>query len=277
MEKALRVISVERGYDPRDFSLISFGGAGGLHAADLARALRLARVFVPENPGGFSALGVLLSNIVKDVSQSVLLPVPDVANAPLSAKLKSRGPESPRHKSTEFQGFLQSLDREFARLERAARIELHREQFPAESARAERHLDVRYVGQSYELSVPFSKNFPGQFHREHEKAHGHAQPGRPLEVVNLRVRLTIRTPKPRSRAAGARRGAPLSKPLKRKAVWFGRRFRPTPFYDRERLSAGASLKGPAVVVEYSSTTVVPPDFICHVDEHLNLVLSQQGR
>ena len=76
MEKALRVISVERGYDPRDFSLICYGGAGGLHAADLARALGLPAVIVPQNPGAFSALGILLSDVVRDVSQSVLLPVP---------------------------------------------------------------------------------------------------------------------------------------------------------------------------------------------------------
>jgi N-methylhydantoinase A len=258
MEKALRVISVERGYDPRDFSLVSFGGAGGLHAADLVRSLRLARVIIPQNPGAFSALGILLSDIIRDVSKSVLLPVPDVPRAAAS------------------RGFFESLRRELERLETAARAELRREGFPAESARVERRLDVRYVGQSYELSVPFNAHFPNAFHREHEKVYGHAQPGRPLEIVNLRTRLSIRTPKPRlpHRKAGTSPGLRAAL-AKQKPVWFGRRFWRTPFYHRNGLPSGAKLAGPAVIVEYSSTTVVPPDFICRVDEYLNLVLSPQ--
>ncbi len=258
MEKALRVISVERGYDPRDFSLVSFGGAGGLHAADLARSLRLARVIIPQNPGAFSALGVLLADVVRDVSKSVLLPVPDAPRAAGS------------------RGFFESLRRQFERLEAAARAELRRERFRAESARVERRLDVRYVGQSYELSVPFSADFRSAFHRDHEKVYGHAQPGRPLEIVNLRTRLAIRIPKPRLQHRKAATSVGLRAALaKQKHVWFGRRFWRTPLYHRDRLPSGVKFAGPAVIVEYSSTTVVPPDFICHVDEYLNLVLSPE--
>jgi N-methylhydantoinase A len=262
MERALRVISVERGHDPRDFSLVCFGGAGGLHAADLARSLGLRQVIVPPNPGAFSALGILLSDVVKDVSQSVLLPVPETVGA-------SR---------REVSALFGKLERQFARLERAGRAELRREHFPAYLARAERRLDVRYVGQAYELSVPFSAKFPQQFHREHEKAYGYAHAGRALEIVNLRLRLVIPTPKPPRRREPAKTvGNARVAMLKRKPVWFGERFWETPIYDRERLAPGARLTGPAVVVEYSSTTVVPPDFVCRMDESWNLELSRHAR
>ena len=270
MERALRLISVERGHDPRDFALICFGGAGGLHAADLARALGMARVIVPQNPGGFSALGALLSDIVKDVSQSVLLPVPATARPP--------EPAGGRHSD-----FVNDLERRFKNLEQAGRATLRTEGFQAERARCERRLDVRYAGQAYELPIPFRARFTDVFHREHERAYGHAQPGRALEVVNLRVRLTIPTPKPRLGTENSKLGAgnwrmetqklPAAAILKRKAVWFEGRWRTTPVFSRDRLPPGVRFWGPAVVVEYSSTTVVPPDFACAVDEYLNLVLA----
>jgi N-methylhydantoinase A len=276
MERALRVVSVERGHDPRDFALISFGGAGGLHAADLARALRLARVIVPLYPGAFSALGILLSDVIKDASQSVLLPVPS-----------ELARERPRNNALSG-AFFRDLERRFERLEQSARAELGREHLtaaPARHARAERRLDVRYAGQAYELSVPFTPDFRRRFHGEHEKAYGHSSPGRPLEVVNLRLRLVIPTPKPRATGtAGPPSGRMRASArdvraaiVKQKPVWFGERSRPTPLYDRERLPAGARLAGPAIVVEYSSTTVIPPGWTCRVDEHRNLVLTQNAR
>jgi N-methylhydantoinase A len=262
MERALRVISVERGHDPRDFTLVSFGGAGGLHAADLARALGLRGVVVPRHPGAFSALGILLSDVVKDLSRSVLLPVPDSA--------KTFGG---RTAVTQLQSFLRGLRGRFRMLEREARAELRRERLAGPSLSTERWVDVRYAGQAYEIPVRFSPSFGAHFHAEHEKAYGYAHASRPIEIVNLRVRLTAPQPKPpapsrTTKASGARAAL-----VKEKPVWFNGRFRPTPLYDRERLDPGARFKGPAVVAEYSSTTVVPPDYACRVDEHLNLVLS----
>jgi N-methylhydantoinase A len=258
MEKALRVISVERGYDPRDFSLICYGGAGGLHAADLARALGLPAVFIAPNPGAFSALGILLSDVVRDVSQSVLLPVPTGGRPEMGA-------------------LLHRINRRFAHLHHSALSELRREGFDADHARASHRLDLRYQGQSYELSVPFTTSFRQNFHREHVKAYGYAYPQRPLEIVNLRLRLVIPTPKSRSRKlkvgpAGQAREALV----KTKPVWFGGKPQPTGIYDRQRLARGAQLRGPAVIVEYSATTVVPPDFACKIDEHLNLVLEMRN-
>jgi N-methylhydantoinase A len=257
MEKALRVISVERGHDPREFSLICFGGAGGLHAADLARALGLVRVVIPENPGAFSALGILLSDVVRETSQSVLLSVPDL--------LKDR--EGPK-----------ALARRFARLEQTVRTGLRNDGFPAQPSWIERRLDVRYCGQSYELSIPFTARFAQRFHEEHEKAYGYQDPARPLEIVNLRVRAVIATPKPRSRARRPAAPANVSGArVRRKPVWFDDGARPTPFYERARLRPGAVIRGPAVVVEYSSTTVVPPDFVCRTDEYCNLTLTHDAR
>ena len=272
MERALRVISVERGHDPRDFALICFGGAGGLHAADLARALSMSRVIVPQNPGGFSALGVLLSDIVKDVSQSVLLSVAGTERSPKPAV----GRQS---------DFVKDLERRFRNLEQAGRMALENEGFPSERARIERQLDIRYAGQAYELTIPFRARFMDLFHREHERAYGHAQRGRPLQVVNLRVRLTIPTPKPRLKTRKSKpeignwkieTGKPAgAAKVKRKQVWFEGRLRTTPVYSRDRLSPGVRFRGPAVVVEYSSTTIVPPDYECAVDQYLNLVLARR--
>jgi len=254
MEKALRVISVERGYDPRDFSLICYGGAGGLHAADLARALGLPAVIIPPNPGAFSALGILLSDVVRDASQSVLLPVPAGDQPHVRALLRQ-------------------IDRRFAHLHRLALSELRREGFNADRAHASRRLDLRYQGQSYELSVPFTAGFRKSFHREHVKAYGYAYPERPLEIVNLRLRLVIPTPKSRGRARklGPARQAQEAL-IKTKPVWFESKLHSTGIYERRRLAPGATLRGPAVIVEYSATTVVPPDFACKVDEHMNLIL-----
>ncbi len=254
MEKALRVISVERGYDPRDFSLICYGGAGGLHAADLARALGLPAVIIPPNPGAFSALGILLSDVVRDVSQSVLLPVPAGGRSQILE-------------------LLYQIDRHFARLQFMALAELRSEGFDADRARPSRRLDLRYQGQSYELSVPFTAGFRQAYHREHAKAYGYAYPERHLEIVNLRLRLVIPTPKSRWRARkpGPARQAQEAL-IKTKPVWFGSKLQSAGIYERQRLAPGARQRGPAVIVEYSATTVVPPDYSCEVDKWLNLIL-----
>lgn len=267
MERALRLISIERGHDPRDFTLICFGGAGGLHAADLARSMELAGVIVPMHPGAFSALGILLSDIVRDVSQSVLLTVPG------KEKMNARS----THPNARLQLFLKNLDRRFEIVEQDARAELSREHFKIDRVQIERRLAVRYIGQAYELSVPFTPTFPMRFHSEHERAYGYSRPKRPVEIVNLQVRLKVPTSKPSGgEKQPGKHPDPRSAIVKRKPVWFDRKFVPTALYERQRLGPGMKLKGPAIIVEYSSTTVVPPDFSCRVDEHLNLRLTQNA-
>ncbi len=201
MEKALRVISVERGHDPRDFSLICYGGAGGLHAADLSRALGMRAAIVPQNPGAFSAMGMLLSDVVRDASQTVLMPVP-------------------ADRTSDRRALMGQLERRFERLQRQALAELRREGFDTARARAFRRLDVRYQGQSYELSVPFGPGFNESFHCEHLKAYGYAHAQRPLEIISLRLRMVIPTQKPR---LSVRQSEPLARPktLSSKGSRFG--------------------------------------------------------
>ena len=271
MEKVLRVISVERGFNPREFSLVSFGGGGGLHAAELAHSLGLARVIVPRNPGAFSAMGVLLSDIVRDASQSVLLPVPIRA-----ATVRERTTGKTISRPTTL--FFSQLEQHFAMLERTARAELRDDGFASDKARAKRSLDVRYRGQSYELAIPYGSRFAELFHREHERAYGYSDPARPLEIVNLRARLVVATPTPRvSRQRLAKNADARRAWIKTKPVWVDGKFVATPIYDRERLLPGHAIRGPAVVPEYSSTTVVPPDFECRVDPYLNLILTEISR
>ncbi|MFB3923848.1 MAG: hydantoinase/oxoprolinase family protein [Terriglobia bacterium] len=261
MERALRVISVERGHDPRDFVLVCFGGAGGLHAVELAGRAGISKVIVPPSPGAFSALGILISDIVKDVSLSVLLPVPNAQG---------------KH-TAGFSKFFAELSSRISHLEAEGRAQLQREGFASGHVKAVRALDLRVAGQAYELTVPFAADFPSQFHREHLKAYGYTHRGQPLEVVNLRVRLTMPTPKPPFRNHAAIRGTPREALLKKKPVWLDSRFREASFYDRERLRAGTEVRGPGVIVEYSSTTVVPAGWQCKIDRHLNLVLTTGDR
>lgn len=248
MEKAIRVISVERGYDPRDYTLVAFGGAGGLHACGLAAALELPRVLIPKFPGGLSAFGILGADVAKTISQTVLFPaksLPDAAS---------------------------TLRREFTRLERRGMREMLAEGFSRRAVRVQRLLDMRYAGQAYELTVPAAGNFLRAFHREHERHYGYADPSRPVEIVNVRARFVGATPKPQLPQMK------LGKPECRHAIaveqltfFAGRRVR-TPVYERWRLRAGNRFRGPAIVSEYSATTVLPPGWRARVDLYENLIL-----
>src|SRR5262249_2078829 len=186
-----RVISIERGYDPRDYSLVAFGGAGGLHACELAAALRLPRVLVPRLPGGLSALGILRADGVKEYVRTVQL-------SGLPARdLRRR------------------LAAAFAAVERAGAVDLAREGFARRAnLRVERFLDCRYAGQGYELTIPAAGDFVAAFHRAHQQRYGHSDRERMVEVVNVRARMAGLTPKPalprasRAADAGRRPAAP---------------------------------------------------------------------
>ena len=247
MEQAIRLISIERGYDPRDFALVSFGGAGGLHAADLARALSIPRVVVPRHPGALSALGLLLSDVRKDYSRSMLIPA-----AGAEARVR----------------------RELESLHRAGRADLKDEGFEGKSVRIQDSLDLRYRGQSYELTVPFARAFVSSFHKLHERRYGHSDATRAVEIVNVRSTFFGRAPKIRFPKMPKARGKP--QPLEVISVWFKGKAQRTSVYDRSGLQHGHVLRGPAIVGEYSSTTLVPPDFVCEVDAFGNLVLRQES-
>jgi N-methylhydantoinase A len=248
MEKAIREISVERGYDPRDYTLVAFGGAGGLHACDLARALGMPRVLVPTFPGALSALGILRADVVRDYSQTVRLPVPSMSVV--------RSP----------------LRRAFEALAKRGVAEMAREGFAANRLRQEHLLDMRYVGQAYELTVSASGDFVAAFHHAHERRYGYADTARAVEVVNIRVRVIGLTPKPelpRSRPGAA---DPRKALTGQRRAWFGGRAITAVLYRREKLRAGNVVRGPAVISEYSATTLVPPGWRARVDAYGNLVL-----
>jgi N-methylhydantoinase A len=251
MEKAIRVISVERGYDPRDYTLVAFGGAGGLHACGLAAALEMPRVLIPKFPGGLSALGILRADVVKDFSKTVLLPL-----------------KSPRYAKS-------ALQKQFAEIDARALKDLRREGFASHQIGIERLLDMRYVGQAYELTVSANGNFAAAFHRAHEKRYGYCDAARPVEIVNIRVRAIGSTPKPalpKIPHAGADSGAAL---MRERKIFFGGRAINTRVYDRARLRAGNRFRGPAIVTEYSATTVVLPGWRARVDDYGNLLMEQE--
>lgn len=253
MEKAIRVISVERGYDPRDYALVAFGGAGGLHACDLAESLEMRGVLLPRFPGGLSALGILRADVMRDISRTVLLQV--------------QSPEESRS----------SLRKHFRPLEREGIHILLREGFGRDRIHVERWLDMRYVGQAYELSVPAANNFVAAFHRAHEQRYGYADPARPVEIVNVRCRVTARTPRPElpriGRAANPHR-LPAGEKIR---CHFNGPARAASWIQREELRAGHVFSGPAVVSEYSATTLVPPGWTARVDAFAQIFLARRSR
>jgi N-methylhydantoinase A len=245
MEAALRVVSVERGQDPRLFTLVSFGGAGGLHVCDLAAALRVPRVLVPRSPGTLSALGVLLGDVVKDYSRTVMM--------------KTLGLD------------MRTLERGFAELEREAVRDLKREGFGKDRLKLTRSVAMRYAGQSFEIDVPWSRRFEAKFHDAHRERYGYADSSRAIEVVSLRLRAAGVTQKPRINRQG--RGRPnrvATSPNAR--VYLNERAMRVPVLARDELKAGTSLAGPAIITEYSSTTLIPRRYGVEVDPWLNLVI-----
>ena len=253
MERALRVVSIERGYDPRDFALVAFGGAGGLHACELAEALAIPTVIIPALPGALSAIGILESDVVKDFSRTVLW---------------RAGAKLPRVE----------LEKEFRRLEASAQKEFSAEQWSGK-LHYERSLDLRYRGQGYELNVPAGVEVVARFHEEHQLRYGYQHAGREIEIVTLRLRAGLRTRRPKVAAASKQKSQAVSRvaPIELVPVFFQERTIATPVYERTDLPVGHILKGPAVITEYSATTVIPPQKTFQLDVQGNLIIEVRGR
>lgn len=247
MERALRHVSVERGNDPRGFALVPFGGAGGLHAVALARALRIPRILVPASPGALSAIGVLAADVVKDQSRTVML------EAAGGVDLKLR--------------------RVFAELEKQARSDLRSEGFPENKQRHERSLAVRYKGQSFELQIKQTdRDIAIAFHRAHLARYGYAQRKNIVEIVSARVRSIglvgkLKTPRLKSAPAGkfARPGEFAETFFERKKIRVG-------VYRREEILSGSNLRVPCIVTEYSATTLIPEGCKAGIDSQGNLMI-----
>ncbi|MFY9619499.1 MAG: hydantoinase/oxoprolinase family protein [Pyrinomonadaceae bacterium] len=246
MERALRHISVERGHDPRAFTLVPFGGAGGLHAVELARALQIPRVLLPFAPGALSAIGVLAADVVKEQSRTVMWEAgPDVSG---------------------------KLDRVFRALEAEARAVLKREGYPESKQRHERSVAARYKGQSFELQIKqTSGSIATAFHRVHRARYGYAQEKNAVEIVSARVRSLGVVEKLKTQRAKVAANA-VAKPDELVESYFGRKKVRAALYQRERLSAGARLRVPCIVSEYSATTLVPEGCSAGIDASGNVIV-----
>jgi N-methylhydantoinase A/oxoprolinase/acetone carboxylase beta subunit len=238
MEHAIRAVSVQRGYDPREFALLAFGGAGCMHICEIAEAMDIDTILIPQHAGVLSALGMLLADVRKDYSTSVLRATADLSSEFLEIALQSL------------------LEKAWADLER--------EGFGPEQIVLERIAEMRYRGQSFEISVPVNDDFEAEFHRRHEILYGYANPTRATEVVTIRLNAAGITKKHAlpSRDANSK---PIVAPLSRDPVWFHGGWTETPAYSRQSLLPGMSGNGPAIIFGTDSTVVITPAFRFTID------------
>jgi len=250
MERAIRAVSVQRGHDPRRFALLAFGGAGGMHACEIADTLEIGTVLVPEHAGVLSALGMLLADVRKDYTQTILK-----ASDGLSFEV--------------LEGYM-------APLVAKAEADIRAEGFEQKDVVIECLLDMRYKGQAYEIQVPLTPTYVDDFHREHQRLYGHSNLSRITEVVNVRVNAAGITGKYEfSPVEGG--SCPLPEPVSAREAWFGDRFWRTAVYRREQLMPGMEGLGPAIVSGGEATVVVPPNFRFRIDGVGTLVASRIER
>ncbi|HZR40473.1 MAG TPA: hydantoinase/oxoprolinase family protein [Ktedonobacteraceae bacterium] len=251
MEAAIRVISVERGCDPRHFTLVAFGGAGPLHACELAAALHIPRVLIPAAPGVLSALGMLIADTLKDYVRTIMILAEEAQDMVFST---------------------------LTELEQQGRDDLAREGIPEEKIVIERYVDLRYVGQSYELTLPFDGDIIStaqNFHAAHERRFGYCDFGERVQVVNVRLKARGIASSPELQQHEMVSGATIKPIMTRYAVFAGTESpvsHKVPVYERSALQPGATLAGPAIITQYDTTTVVPPDWRVQVDTFGNLVI-----
>jgi N-methylhydantoinase A len=248
IERALRRISVERGHDSREFALLPFGGAGGLHAVALAQALRIPQIVAPTAAGALSAIGVLTADVVKDQSRTVMLEIKPGVDV--------------------------KLERVFKGLERTAAAALRSEGFKTAKQRHQRSLAMRCKGQSFELEIKQPRtDIAASFHRAHRIRYGYAQETNIVEIVSARLRSIGVVEKLGQTRLRAARGKVFAKPDEQVETFFdGKRAR-AGVYHRDELLAGARLRSPCIVTEYSSTTLIPSDAHARVDVYGNLIIN----
>ena len=261
MADEVRVVAAKRGVDPQEFTLLPFGGAGAVHAAAVAKELGIRRILVPPRPGAFSALGLLCTDVVHDYIRSELRPLDQV---------------TPGH-----------AEQIFGELEARAARELRDEGLDPDDAINLRELDMRYVGQGYELRVPLDGFGQGglddaamaasreRFDVRHAQLHGHAAAEKSVEVVSyrLRVRVTVPRYEPTPPIDAPPHDAPATSVTGTRKVYFdGETAHETKVFDRDGLDAGARMDGPAIIEQFDATTIVPPGWTANVDGDLNLIL-----
>lgn len=246
MERALRLISVERGYDPKEFGLLSFGGAGGLHACNLARRLGIPKVFVPPIASTLSAYGMLVADVVKDYSKTVMLPG-----------------------KVNHEQVLESLKP----LVEQGQTDIISEGFEKKNIGLERLLDMRYQGQSYELTLPFRESFIEDFHNIHQQTYGYSRRDSPVEIVNVRVRAIGNVPPPLIPKYPVMDKEPTQAFIEKRLVHLNRGQAEVPLYQGELLNPGNGSAGPAVIVRKDTTVFLDEGDDWEVDQHNNLIIS----
>ena len=240
MERAIRVVSIERGHDCRNFTLVCFGGAGGLHACELASALRIPRVMIPRHPGVLSAWGAVSSDVIKDYARTVMLPLHPSASA--------------------------RIDRTLRELTTRAHRELTAQGFEESEVVLAPSLDLRYQGQSYELTVPYGRDrgvVAERFHQAHLARYGHADADQPLEAVTVRLRATGPLSKPKLNPFAP--ASPTSPTRRRGGL---------ALLERDELAPGARAAGPALILEPFATTYLPADWQAVPDPYGHLILTR---
>jgi len=252
MRRAIGVMTMQRGQDPRGLPIVAFGGAGGLHAAALVELLGAPAALVPRHPGALSALGMTAASATCDRARTVLEPL-------------SAWPTAARRR----------VQRELADDGAAELVEAGHAR---RSIRLEHGMDLRYAGQSFELFVPEGKDPADAFHALHERLYGHRLAERPIELVCLRSRAAVPAPPPRPRPV-RRTSLPAAARTERRVAVFGSRRAPSPVLDRDLLPPGCAFRGPALVQEYSGTTLVPPGWSARVTAggHLWLEPARRSR
>jgi len=250
MSKAIRVISIERGIDVRKYALFSFGGAGGMHAAEIALGLQIPTVLIPKNAGVLSSLGLLLADSTRDYSKSVLETIDSLSSD-------------------------SDINKEFSQLEKKAMTDMQKEGFKREDIDLKRFLDLRYYGQSYEITIPYKKDcdYLDDFHKSHERLYSYSHPGRPVEIVNVRTKADGKTRKIKLTKAAEGRTDPKKAFIKKQNIYYRGKHRASPVYERSLLEPGNTIYGAALIVDYESTTFIPAEYKAGIDAYLNIVLS----
>lgn len=246
MERALRLVTIERGHDPESFVLLSFGGAGGLHAVQLAKNLSIPRVIVPPLASTLSAFGMLIADAIKDYSKTVMLP--GVVNK-------------------------EDLDALFQDLIEKGTGDLLAQGFEATECRFDSSLDVRYRGQSFDLNIPYGKDFISDFHQTYDLLYGYSHPNADIEIVNIRLKATGLTSVPEMPSFDAGDGDIERALLGYRQVVVDQEKIEVPMFTGEKLIPGDQIHGPAILVRQDTTIYLPPESLAQTDSYLNQLIT----
>ncbi|MFZ7101556.1 MAG: hydantoinase/oxoprolinase family protein [Peptococcaceae bacterium] len=258
MTRAIRVVSVERGYDPRDFLLMPFGGAGGLHGVELGKELGIGKIIIPGIPGILCALGLLTSDIRADFVKTQII-TPEESNIAQVTEI-------------------------FQKLRSEAGQWLDKEKVPPEKRQYYRHIDMRYVGQNFELPISIAgeeidhkllAQIVADFHGEHEREYGYSNRQARVQFVNYRITALGDVAKIELKAYSPGSGNPGGAVVETRGVYFEetKGYVESVIYDKDKLSPGVRLQGPAVIEQMDSTTVIPPGYTAKIDQYFNILIT----